>query len=579
MVVAIDFGTSRSGFAYSWTGAATRETHFRDKWDDQPPGSSYPKNATVSLYDASDRLVKWGHSAARLVAESTALEGFALAREFKMDLRTAPRLGGSPVKTMDERRGNQARTFKVVKLIADYLRELKALALDDIRKATVKSFLEKDILWCLTIPADWSDAEKGWMRLAAQEAGVISSAAADQERLLFALEPEAAALHVMEKQQLELKEGDRFMILDCGGGTIDITVHRKEGNALRALADGVGANYGSTYVNKEFVEFLKQQVSEEAFRKWCELDPRESGDMIRNKIENAKCAFGLAPKDPVYLELPAKLYTFLEHNYPGRLDALEQLYGDSTRLKLSPDTMAAKVFGRVVDGVIETVNTAMRGIRPGVADGKLLDYIFMVGGGFSESIYLQEQIAKCFGHLCNRIVVPDKPGSAVLLGAVSFALNPSLIRSRRSRLTYGTCHLTPFVESEHHGREKVWSPTHRKHYCRFFSPFCYAGEEIGLEDVKIERTGPLEADQTNIGLAIYATKRTDAKYVDDPGVEPIATLKVEMPDITGGTDRLVEVRYQFAGTEVSVSAKDVNSGKTYATRIDFSSSYSADYSS
>ena len=52
------------------------------------------------------------------------------------------------------------------------------------------------ITWVLTVPAIWTEGAKAFMRAAAEEAGLVGRGA-DGDRLVFALEPEAAAIASM----------------------------------------------------------------------------------------------------------------------------------------------------------------------------------------------------------------------------------------------------------------------------------------------------------------------------------------------------------------------------------------------
>jgi|AntAceMinimDraft_5_1070358.scaffolds.fasta_scaffold06453_2 molecular chaperone DnaK (HSP70) len=67
------------------------------------------------------------------------------------------------------------------------------------------------------------DSAKSFMRTCALEAGLISER--NSQSLALALEPEAACLST-EQAGSFLVTGDKFMVLDCGGGTVDITMHR-----------------------------------------------------------------------------------------------------------------------------------------------------------------------------------------------------------------------------------------------------------------------------------------------------------------------------------------------------------------
>lgn len=67
------------------------------------------------------------------------------------------------------------------------------------------------------------DSAKSFMRKAACSAGLISDP--QSQSLVIALEPECACL-ATQKESTFLKATDKFMVLDCGGGTVDITMHR-----------------------------------------------------------------------------------------------------------------------------------------------------------------------------------------------------------------------------------------------------------------------------------------------------------------------------------------------------------------
>src|SRR5207244_6271879 len=93
---------------------------------------------------------------------------------------------------------------------------------------------EGEILWCLTVPAVESQASRRLMREAAVRAGLIGPEPSQRGRLLLALEPEAAALECLHNErELELTglvPGTRFMVIDAGGGTTDLTVHQVGGH-------------------------------------------------------------------------------------------------------------------------------------------------------------------------------------------------------------------------------------------------------------------------------------------------------------------------------------------------------------
>ena len=106
------------------------------------------------------------------------------------------------------------------------------------------------------------------MRRAAFEAGLIPNESSG--RLELALEPEAACV-ACEAESAALAAGDAFMMLDCGGGTADITVHRVARAAPELRLDELrrpsGGPWGSAFVDAEFEAFLQRLVGGGAFRR------------------------------------------------------------------------------------------------------------------------------------------------------------------------------------------------------------------------------------------------------------------------------------------------------------------------
>lgn len=85
-------------------------------------------------------------------------------------------------------------------------------------------FSQQHIQYCLSVPAMWNDQAKAMMRQAALQAGMISPLD-PPHRLLLISEPEAAALYCEKKcDQFAIGHGQKFMICDAGGGTVDLIV-------------------------------------------------------------------------------------------------------------------------------------------------------------------------------------------------------------------------------------------------------------------------------------------------------------------------------------------------------------------
>ena len=565
VVIGIDFGTSRSGYAYAFVD--DKRVVVPNQWDDEP--IPYIKTLTQILYSPDQKVEAWGWTArkrlAQLRKDKTARD-YSFFHNFKMQLREAKeRTLEGPVMT-----NNNGQKFLVLNLIADYLTRIKTVVRQEIDAATSGFLKDNEILWCLTIPAIWTDADKQLMRRAAQKAGLINSSSDDAERLLLVLEPEAAAIACQEKDKSQLKPGTRFMVVDCGGGTVDITTHEVvAGKGLKEIVEGTGGAYGSTYVDRSFREYLEKKLTPEVIGRFHDEEPIDYLEMMAD-WERTKCNFDPQKSgDTIYFGIQTKLYKMLVKDYPQVLESLaEQQDGDEVAIHLDLNTMKA-IFTPTLDGLVQKVEEQLKKLG-----NRGCDIIYLVGG-FSTSPLLRQQIEARFGTQVQKIVMPTYPGAAIVEGAVSFGLNPSVIRSRRSRLTYGCRMSAPFNDELDLKSKRFFAEDKNDWYCYDrFDTFVLAGESVAVDE-KVQKTfTPINRNQTQMGLKFYATKKTKVRYTDESEVEQLGELTVEIPDTSKGLDRPVEVTMYFGKTEIKVEAKDLTSGKQYNTTLRFSSTYS-----
>ena len=567
IIVGIDFGTSRSGYAYAFTDSFKRDerVYGRLQWPDQHV--PYPKTLTQLLYSAQAQLIAWGNSARRQHAQMQEGErtSYDLITAFKMDLYN---------NTQPTTEGSTGKRFHTVNLVADYLREIKKLALSEIAEKTANQMPENEILWCLTVPAIWKDVEKSFMRRAAQDAGLISDKEHDQDRLLLTLEPEAAALYCQHSSQVELPIGSSIMIIDCGGGTADITtVEVIAKGQFREVVIGGGGPYGSTSVDREFLAYLRRKLTDDTkkpsvdvFAKYIKDDPVNYQTMILERWEEIKCTFDPDKHESMNFPLPIKLYNFLKAHNPAVLDRLDKEQTEDTFVYLSRETLM-QFFIPAVKGI----HTQIRAQYAQLSNDRC-DFIFLVGG-FSASPVLRKHIRNEFGAKTGNIVSPHSPGGAIVEGAVLFGLNPRGIVSRVARRTYGCAMYRPFRE----GRD----PTSKRHiiketgniYCTHrFDVFIEAGNQVTTDECVTHMYYPLESKQTSMSIRIYATQDPNPEYTDAPDVEKLGELVVNMADTSGGLDRQVRVELYFGQTELRAKAHIVRTGEEVEVSINFGGS-------
>ncbi|NXT83451.1 HS12B protein, partial [Zapornia atra] len=185
-VVAIDFGTSYSGYCFS---LASGTDQIRQVYWGTEHGFKTPKTPTCILFNQNQEFRKFGYDAVMKYKSlpSSEADNWYFFQNFKMKLY-------NKVVTSDmELEASNGKMLPALMVFSESLRYLKEHALNTIQEACFQNICDQEeITWVITVPAIWSAAARQFMRLAAQNAGFISDMAS--ENLIIALEPEAASL-------------------------------------------------------------------------------------------------------------------------------------------------------------------------------------------------------------------------------------------------------------------------------------------------------------------------------------------------------------------------------------------------
>jgi hypothetical protein len=580
IAIAIDFGTARSGYAYQFFAEKdVTEPSFRNRWPDT--NEFYPKTLTEILFRPDGSVEAWGHSAKKRFTQLTVNgeeEGYIFVDNFKTLLYEGKERDDGGIYLIRE-----GRKFYVLYLISEFLRLVKEVALEDITEGLGGKDLleEKEIRWCLTVPAVWKEDSKQIMRRAAQMAGLIDEGTEEADRLLLVLEPEAAALHCQQVMVRKNESGPLIadkviMIVDAGGGTVDITVHRVTGDGLDELIPSGGGLHGSKYVDRSFREFLDRKLSLAVMDEFQTEWPVEYTKLMGDTWEAIKCGYDANPTWVNAIELPRRLEGILKGKYPNILEQLaNDQDGDDTSIRLTNAEMEG-IFKSTVDQLIAKVRnqfTALKNIQ--------CDILFLVGG-FAESPLLRNRIKEEFESKVQKIVIPDRPGAAVLLGAASFGVNPGAIIARISKLTYGKGCMSPFEngrdpEEKRIPKEivsKIFQQEEDCDYCNGrFDIFVAAGDRIP-NDALVTRRYQIPPNETQLKTTFLSTSNPKVRYVDEEGVSEIASVEIRLPFAPQGREsKGVQVEMQFGLSEVVAYVIDPISGNRERCNFKFSSGY------
>ena len=132
----------------------------------------------------------------------------------------------------------------------------------------------------LTVPAVWSDAAKRNTFQMAEGAGLGRK----ELDLTTVAEPEAAAIAVLQNRTraATLEEGDCFVVVDAGGGTVDLTSYKMQKKWPLTLTEatvGNGDVCGAVFLEANFRKLLRTYLGEQVYDN---LDPECEARIIRD---------------------------------------------------------------------------------------------------------------------------------------------------------------------------------------------------------------------------------------------------------------------------------------------------------
>ncbi|CAG8565468.1 17234_t:CDS:2 [Racocetra persica] len=533
-VVAIDFGTTYSGFAYAHR-SSPKEIEINARW---PGKEGTPKTNTVLVYNSTcSEVLKWG--------------GPALLYEPRRSSRNNIRELGSPRSPRPQH--YVAERFKLFlddnasdnlylppnldyrKAISDYLNKMKRVIEETLDKRWPGLKLSQ-VLLILCVPAEWGPHAKDTMRDCAYKAGLLD---------------ESIASH------LEFTTEHTFLVVDCGGGTVDLTMRTiQTGNKLEEETIRTGDLCGSTYVDQEFLHFLGRIVGFTALQR---LRSYAYGDLQRLILEffckDVKNDFDGDPDEFETIELN------LDRDCPSLVDYITgaertNLERNEWIIELEFETVK-KMFDPVIEKIIKLIHNQLLDLA-NLATNRHCKAMFLVGG-FSESPYLIKRVRERFQDRVPIIAVPNQPIAAIVKGAVKYGLDMSLVESRVLKWTYGVEVKEDF--NNHHdpprlrtNDNKIWK----------FDTLARRGERVAVNQAFSKEYKPLNADQKVAVLRVFITKEVRPKYIRDVGMRELGTLKIPLSrTLSLGRNRPVVFELRFGMMEIKATAKNKVTHETF----------------
>ena len=376
-----------------------------------------------------------------------------------------------------------------------------------------------------------------------------------------------------------LPKSDHYLVLDIGGGTVDIATHSVAAGGIIELAPSAGNDWGGTRINKEFEKFLAEFIADPGYSHYLNKANNEKyvrhmaelTNLIYSQFEAQKLLFGSGAEADTYkIEFPRSFWKMYD-------DAIESgskkgysgitIEDDGGVMRISPDRMA-KFFRPAVDGINNLLETHIKTNNL----SKVIDTVYMVGG-FGGCAYLRQEIEKKLRKFVPNwtACVPCHPNLAVIYGATAFRCNPGIVTKRKADATYGMGCAIVYDASIHRRDYKYWNEDKENYYCsNLFMAFIERGDLIAYDDVYCTTYTTSKKDQQSMSFTLYSAPRRDVWYTTEDEVYVLGKLKIDMGGY--GLDRDVEIILDVTHSELQLLARDKTSGNEVKLIADFLSS-------
>ncbi|CAM9152530.1 unnamed protein product [Ectocarpus sp. 12 AP-2014] len=423
-VVAIDIG--KFGTACSWKSNWDPVPAVRNL-DTQQPHEKVVRKSPNSLLVHRDNVsvVSLGDTAEKSYACGSCPVGAKLFRRFgrqRMRVESEP-TSESAVKCSRNR--SEMQLSKIMFYLLMHARDaaLKSLpgAGEPVSAASVK--------WVLTVPASLPGRQRKTVRNSAVMAGLVNDRH-DREGLKFCPEPIAACLAFQDR--LDWQAGKTYLVVDCGGVTVDIHavgVCNTEKRELCQLLKGRSGPWGAETLDTLFHEFLQDFIASAAsgagkqaitsfLNSSAKLRIMQAWETSKVgwKDKNDECMIDLTElgNDPLEVTMEDMDRARDDKNGHGE----ELVGGHGTWVLVLKPAWMRKAFQQPIESISQAVAEQLD--QPELQGVKS---VVMVGG-FSENFLVQEAVRMCVLEKHPRgdvnVLVHARPGLAIAEGATFF---------------------------------------------------------------------------------------------------------------------------------------------------------------
>lgn len=548
VVVGIDFGTSGTGYAYS----------FKD-----------PQNINLGKFKGQNIDIKvpteiiLDSKLDNVKAFGTECSSYKLTNDDLYFKKIKMNLYHNKNYIHPE---NKSDTYLLVDVVAKLFEYIKKVTIDSIHENR-PNINEDQIKWIVTVPSIWDLPQKGIMMVACERAGLFNNNT-DRGNFL-ALEPEAASLYCSYDNSIDknyLITGKTYIVCDLGGGTGDLVTHYRlsEASVIEKYKP-TGGPYGSEEIDHEFLTqvikeifgfdnfiSLKDKLNQTKLAKfessWDEISLYHEWTEFEEKIKNQK-RITYAIKDSSF-SLSCQIFSDFENG--ANLKDLVNKFNKSCKEGWKVDIKNEKFWilefpNKIIFDLIEDhakkIGAQISEICSQVKDIESILYV----GGYCANEVLIDLLKKNFPYLVH--LKPSCPERAVIQGAVIFGINPFVIGSRKAMYTIGF-NCDDLWDEKIHGsviENKYYDNNYHIHKCRnSFHTFIKKGDDL-IQNNFIEQSF-ITMNSRVVVLKFFMSQKENPVLFTEDGVELIGNEQLDLGRDYPLEERNFKLRINFGGT-------------------------------
>ena len=398
----------------------------------------------------------------------------------------------------------------------------------------------------------------------------------NENSLIFALEPEAAAIYCQKRFSLipdqEPERSKCYLIADCGGGTVDIatyqlTCYENGHTKIEELTQVHGGDLGGFAVNDQFEEmFIKMsKLSDDEITEMKQTFPAKWTKLM-NDFETCKASNEKVERT---VSVPKEICRHIEqkHKEFKSMENLVNAYcthkikwdSDENDLILFYPTLRT-FFVFVITRICEKIKKALDNTPK-----KYSIQAIVLVGGFGACDVLHEIVTETFSPI--NVITGPHPHLAVVNGAVIFGKEENLICSRIMPYTVGV------KVSEDEEKHKCFKTVKNgQKYCdTVFHTLIKAKESVKAGKVYYYDFSPASDSQSHCDITFYATTKENIMHVDDDGCHRLGSCRIEgLPKEQTGISREIHLSVDFSSTDgIKILAHSENDNKEFPLSYDF----------